>query len=166
MPHPTEIRDRLLCSAQLIASSAARSDLESGRVSPALVLLLASAVESFALEVKTIKTGHPLGPVSPGGKLNSHYFYCAADIHAVDMHDVGSRPIPEPVVQLGRWLMSLETALRPTRVMGPEAWHAALGPGDRRGFRNDEFANQIHHDHLHLGVDLPETAAHHVDDDR
>jgi len=35
--------------------------------------------------------------------------------------------------------------------MGPVEWHAALGPGDRTGFRNDRFANSVHHDHLHIG---------------
>lgn len=162
MPEPTEIRDPLLRSIRLVASSAARSDLQSGRVDPALVSVLASAVERFAFEVRTIKTGHPMGPVSPAGRLNSHYFYCAADIYAVDGHDVATRPIPAPIVRFGRWLMSLDEALRPRRVMGPGVWHAALGPGDRRGFRDDDFANQIHDDHLHLGVDLPETAAQYL----
>lgn len=162
MSNPTELRDRLLRTAQLIASPAARSDLESGRVNPALVSLLTSAVERFAFEVRTIKTGHPMGPVSPSGRLNSHYFYCAADIDVVDGHGVGARPIPDSVVRFGRWLMALDTAQRPSVVMGPGVWHCALGEGDRRGFRDDEFANRVHDDHLHLGVALPETAAQHL----
>jgi hypothetical protein len=159
---PAEARDSLLRSQQLIASPDARSDLESDQASPALICLLASAVERFALEVRTIKTSHPMGPISPAGRLNSHYFYCAADIYAVDGQDVGARPIPKSIVRFGRWLMSLDEALRPSTVMGPGAWHAALGPGDRRAFRDDSFANKIHHDHLHLGVDLPETAMQYV----
>jgi hypothetical protein len=161
VPSSAELYDWLLCSPQLTASPAARSDLESGLVSPALVSLLASAAERFAFQVRTIKSGHPMGPVSPAGKPNSHYFYCAADIHAVDGQDVGTRPIPEPVVLFGRWLMSLDPPLRPCTVMGPGAWHAALGPGDRRGFRGDEFANRIHGDHLHLALELPDAAVSH-----
>jgi len=49
--------------------------------------------------------------------------------------------------------MSLEGDQRAARVMGPAAWHRALGAGDRTGFRDDDFANQIHADHLHIGVD-------------
>ena len=119
-------------------------------------------MKRYALEIRTIKSGHPMGPLSPAGRLNSHYFYCAADIYAVDGHAVATRPIPESLVGFGRWLMSLPDDRRAACVMGPQAWHSVLDPGDRRGFRDDEFANRIHDDHLHVEVELPESAYRHL----
>lgn len=97
-----------------------------------------------------IKTSHPMGPVSPGGVGNSHHFYRAVDIGEVDGAAVVDRPIADAVLALGRTLMRL-TDGRSDSVMGPAEWLAALGPGDRIGFRDDEHAVRSHTDHLHLG---------------
>jgi hypothetical protein len=48
--------------------------------------------------------------------------------------------------------MSLPPERRARLVMGPAEWHRALQSDDFPGFRNDEMANQIHADHLHIGV--------------
>jgi len=147
-----EILNELLASPRLVASGTARSDLESGQVSPDLVGLLAAAVARNRIDVRLIKSGHPMGPLSPAGRVNAHYFYRAADIYAIDGHAVAARPVHKQIVDFGHWLMSLPDGRRASLVMGPDPWHAALDMGDRRGFRSDEFANRIHHDHLHLEV--------------
>lgn len=102
-----------------------------------------------------VKTGHPMGPTTPKGTANAHFYFCAADIHAVDDEPVELRPIPTAVVDLGRMIMLLPPKLRPQQVMGPTPWHAALGGSAVTGFRDDDRANAIHHDHLHLGFIPP-----------
>ncbi len=141
----------LLQSENLEASNAARADLVSGRVDTRLVLLLSRLTQHHQIGVATIKTGHPMGPRSPAGRENDHYFYRAADITEVDGHPVGSDPTSDGIVNVGRMLMELRGDARPARVMGPVEWQGALGSGDRTGFRDDEFANEIHRDHVHLG---------------
>ena len=141
----------LLRSGNLKASDAARADLESGRVDGRLVSLLLRLTGQHLIAVSTIKTGHPMGPRSPVGRENDHYFYRAVDITEVDGCSVESDPIGVGILGIGRTLMGLRGDARPARVMGPAAWHRALGSGDRTGFRSDEFANSIHGDHLHIG---------------
>lgn len=141
----------LLNSANLDASEAARADLESGRVHAPLVALLARLIERHQIRVSTIKTGHPMGPLSPGGRENDHYFYRAVDITAVDGVSVADDSTSAGVLTVGQILTELRGADRPARVMGPTEWQRALGSGDRTGFRSDDFANAIHRDHLHIG---------------
>jgi len=92
-----------------------------------------------------------MGPTSPSGRDNGHYFYRAADIYAVDGHPAAERPIHGLVVAAGQWPMALPADVRAREVTGPGVWHAALGPGDRSGFRDDTFANLVHDDHLYIG---------------
>lgn len=88
------VAEHLMSCPRLVASTAAELDLRSGLVNPELLGLLTNAVDRFTLEVKVIKSGHPMGPVSPAGRVNSHYFYCAADIYSVNGETVAARPIP------------------------------------------------------------------------
>lgn len=141
----------LLATPNLELSAGARTDLASGLVHPPLVSLLAHLAEGRRIRISMIKTGHPLGARTPGGKENDHFFYRAADLTHVGGIAVLAEPTAAGLVAIGRLLMSTEAPLRPARVMGPEAWQRALGPGDRTGFRSDEFANRVHADHLHLG---------------
>ena len=147
-----ELRLRLLLgSPNLAISDAARADLASGRVDQRLVSLLSRLTQHHEIRVTTIKTGHPMGYRSPGGRENDHYFYRAADITDVDGSPLESEPASDGAVAVGRLLMELTGDARPARVMGPVEWHDALGSGDRTGFRDDDFANEIHRDHLHIG---------------
>jgi hypothetical protein len=147
----TDDLPKLLLSENLEASDAARADLESGRVDRRLVSVLAALVERHRIRVSTIKTGHPMGRRSPAGRENDHFFYRAADIDAVDGEAVEENPTGGGMVAVGNSLMALRGDERPARVMGPTAWHQALGKGDRSGFRSDDFADSIHRDHLHVG---------------
>lgn len=140
----------LLNCANLSAPEPVRLDLASGRVDPRLLALLSSLLQRHALELSVIKTGHPMGPMSPAGRENDHLFFRAADIVAVDGLAIATSPVAEGVVDVGRYLMSVRGDARASRVMGPQEWLAALGAGDRSGFR-DDFATRIHSDHLHIG---------------
>jgi len=137
----------------LILSPDARADLDSGLVHPRILALLSTLATRHALSIRTIKTGHPMGPTSPAGRVNDHFFYRAADLDAVDGVPVSDDPVAPGLLDLGRMLMALPPDDRAARVMGPEPWLRALGPGDRTGFREDALACRTHTDHLHLGVD-------------
>ncbi|GAB3749240.1 NUDIX hydrolase [Microlunatus parietis] len=140
---------------RLTGTPEALADLASAEVDPRLRRLVEVLLRDHVLDVRRVRTGHPMGPVTPGGRDNDHYFYRAVDLAAVDGRPVAGRPIAEPVVSLGRTLLTLPTELRPTSVLGPAEWHAALGGGQRTGFRDVPAVNARHHDHLHLGYGAP-----------
>ena len=106
----------------------------------------------YQISVRLIKTGHPLGPVTPGGRRNDHFFYAAADVDMVDGLTVQNHSTAGPLIAVGKLLMSLPAARRARVVMAPGYWHHALGEGDRTGFRDEPGANSRHADHLHIGV--------------
>ena len=141
----------VLDSRRLEAGAAVRADLRSGKVDARLVELLASLLERHSLAISMIKSGHPMGPTSPAGRENDHFFFRAADIVGVDGVLFADDPVSPGAIALGRHLLRLEGDRRPARVMGPAAWLASLGDGDRAGFRDDEFATEIHRDHVHIG---------------
>lgn len=132
-------------------SDVAQADWDSGLVDGRLVKLLVRLAHEYEVRVRLIKTGHPMGPRSPAGRENDHFFCRAADIDAVNGLPVEAAPASPALVAVGHLLMGLTSPLRPARVMGPADWHTALGEGDRSGFRTDTFANDVHHDHLHVG---------------
>lgn len=146
--------------AQLLAlptfrpSADARLDLESGNVDARLVEVLFVLAQEHNLDVSIIKTGHPLGPTTPGGFTNSHYYYRAVDITAVDGKSLLEYPTDQDVLAIGRILRSLPPQARPDHIFGPEAWQTSLGYTVSAGFRSDAFHNQIHADHLHLSFEL------------
>lgn len=147
----------LLGDPALTAADGGRHDLADGLVDPVLVAVLAAALEDFALDVRMIRTGHPMGPATPAGRRNAHAWGCAADVvYAVDGAEVATRPVPVPVVRFGSWLWRHRGQLRV--VMGPAAWHGhvvdAVGPP----FRDDAVANQRHADHVHVEVAIPDGA--------
>jgi len=146
---------RLLEHPNLHLSGNAQHDIASGLVQPDLLEILALLAQHHQISVRMIKTGHPLGPVTPGGRRNDHYFYCAVDIDMVDGQPVQGNETSPGLLAVGQLLTSLAAERRPRLVMGPAAWHRALSDDDIPGFRNDAAANQIHADHLHIGVAEP-----------
>lgn len=135
--------------AQLLAlptfrpSADARLDLASGNVDPRLVEVLLVLAQEHSLDISIIKTGHPLGPTTPGGFTNSHYYYRAVDITAVDGKSLLEYPTNPDVLAIRRILRSLSPQARPDHIFGPEAWQASLGYTASAGFRSDAFHNQI-----------------------
>lgn len=87
----------------------AMSDVRSGLVDARVMALLERLSRGHDFSVRLIKTGHPMGPTSPAGRDNAHYFYRAVDIDSVDGIEVSVRPIAPPVVALGQTLMALDT---------------------------------------------------------
>ncbi|WP_201388541.1 hypothetical protein [Ktedonobacter sp. SOSP1-52] len=146
--------EQLLAIPIFKPSHQARADLESGHTDTRLISVLLTLASAHGLEVSTIKTGHPLGPKTPGGFVNSHYYYRAVDIIAIDGKAIADHETDPSVVDIGHILRRLSPQDRPDHIFGPEAWHGALGYPPTAGFRSDPFHNQIHADHLHLSFEL------------
>ncbi len=135
----------------LVFSRAAHADWSSGEIDGRLVDCLQRLAEVFTLEISTIKTGHPMGAISPAGKENDHFFYRAADIVTVNSIPLLDNPRSDEWLRFGRQLAALPRQIRPDRIYGPTEWHAALGIAPECGFISDPFHDKIHIDHLHLG---------------
>ncbi len=148
-------------SPNLTGTPEALADLTDPRLDDRLRRLLELLLVDHLLNVRLVATGHQFGPFTPNGQPNDHYYFCAVDIDAVGGLPVAQRPIPAPVVALGRTLSALPQDVRPPSVLGPAEWHAALGGGKLTGFRDEPAVNARHHDHLHLGFRpvIGETAA-------
>jgi hypothetical protein len=137
-------------------SEQAYADLASGNTDPRLVAILLALAQKHGLEISTIKTGHPLGPRTPGGFVNSHYFYRAVDIIAIDGKSIPGHETDPGIVDVGRILRGISPQDRPDYIFGPEAWHAVLKYPETAGFRSDPFHNRLHADHLHLSFESEE----------
>jgi hypothetical protein len=149
-----QLVQELLAAATFKPSTNARRDLESGQVDTRLVYVLWILAQKHIIEVSMIKTGHPLGPVSRAGIVNSHYYYRAADIVAIDNKPIVSHAADPEVVDVGRMLRHLSPQERPDTIFGPEAWHTTLNYPASAGFISDSFHNQIHADHIHVSFEL------------
>lgn len=129
----------------------AELDLRSGLVDARLLAALDALSGDVSLEIAVIKTGHPMGPTSPTGVTNNHFFYRAADIVAVNAIPVlGNEDLAE-LVRFGVALRNLADDIRPDRIYGPRAWHETLGFSPRFGFSSDPYHNAVHTDHIHIG---------------
>jgi hypothetical protein len=147
------IIQRLLASATFEASLSARADIESRLVDDRLIATLFALTNAHCIAVSTVKTGHPMGPTTPGGFSNSHYYYRAVDIVAVDGKPIAGHATDPAILDVGRILRHLPPQERPDHIYGPAEWHAALGYSSRSGFRSDPFHDKIHADHLHLSFE-------------
>ncbi len=137
--------------AGLVFSQSAHLDWVSGDMDSRLVECLQCLADDFTLGISTIKTGHPMGAFSPGGKENDHFFYRAADVDTVNAIPLLDNPRLDEWIRLGRSIAALPPAIRPDRIYGPTEWHAALGIAPEFGFISDPFHDAIHIDHLHFG---------------
>lgn len=143
----------LLANPNFLPSENAAADLRGGLVDPRLVAALSDLAREHEIQVPTIKTGHPMGPLTPGGKPSDHHHYRAADVYAVDGKPVRGNAIHPDVLDVGKMLANMPVSERPDVIFGPAGWHAALGSAGIAGFVSDGFHDEIHHDHLHLGFD-------------
>src|SRR5438045_8388834 len=105
--------EHLLAMDTFKPSPGVRADLESGHVDDRIINVLLVLAKKHTLEVSVIKTGHPLGPTTPGGKNNSHYFYRAVDITAIDGKSLVGYATDPDILDVGRLLHDLPPQTRP-----------------------------------------------------
>jgi len=131
-------------------SASAQQDVESGLVDARLLAALDELSHHVSLDITVIKTGHPMGSLSPAGVANSHFFYRAADIVAVNGLPVVGNENSDALVRFGVALRNLPDDIRPDRIYGPQTWHEAIGFFPHFGFSSDPYHNAVHTDHIHV----------------
>jgi len=132
-------------------SACAKRDVASGLVDPRLIAALDALLGHVSLDITVIKTNHPMGPMSPAGIENTHFFYRAADIVAVNGILVLENEDADELVRFGVELRNLPDDIRPDRIYGPRKWHDAIGYAPNFGFGSDPYHNTVHTDHIHVG---------------
>jgi hypothetical protein len=119
---------------------AAAADVEAGRVTPELRLLLRTLAREHRLSVSVFVSGHPYEVFGTDGPSN-HSFGRAVDIWAVDGRPVAGMAADDP---------ALVRILRRARELGSDE---VGGPADLDGPGGVHFANALHRDHVHIGFD-------------
>lgn len=130
------------------------SDLQGGQIDSKLIATLMRIVEKHSIYVTAMISDHPYGKELPpelGGGPNSHAYGLTADIAQVDGKDVASAQTDPDVIDVGKIILSIPPADRPTEVIGPTAWTAELGVTREDGFITDSAFTEAHYDHLHVG---------------
>jgi hypothetical protein len=117
----------------------AAADVRAGLVDAQLVRMLNQLGRAHTLEVTVLRTGHPRN-VFGTRRVSNHAVGRGVDIWAVDGDPVASPDTPRP--RLAQ-VMTAAAALGATEVGGPF---------DINGSRGGFFTNQVHRDHIHLGI--------------
>ena len=123
----------------VVLSDSARWDIYAGRIAPELLSLIARIGDRHEIEVATLSTGHPFN-VFATDRQSNHTKGRAVDIYSVDGDTVVSqRAGRTPARRLTRWLFGQGV---------PE-----LGsPWALDGYGGRSFTDDVHLDHLHVGV--------------
>lgn len=142
----------------------AEADLREGLVDERLIAVMNAIAANNKIRIEWFKTGHNFGPGfgedgptvpdgygNAGGAVNSHYFGRGADIFVINDQQILGRGTDPDVLDAGQVLQSLGPQARPDQIIGPTAWHEALGAEREMGFINDVDQTELHNDHLHLG---------------
>jgi hypothetical protein len=132
----------LLGDARLTLSPNARTDMASGTVDPRLIAALGNMLTRHTLTIVVFKTGHPKMIVTdsgPGTVISTHYYGRGMDITAVD-----GRPVGRTNLRARKAVLELRRLLTGTRYELGQPWPELVQPGT--------FSNQVHQDHIHVGV--------------
>ena len=129
----------------IILSAPARDDVGTGRVDETLLRVLTGLGEEFTFGIQVMHTGH-IQTVFPTSKVSNHAVGRAADVREINGVRIVDYSVTSPVLTE---FMLRASELGATEVGGPIDLN-----GDRAGF----FSDDVHRDHIHLGVtpgDLP-----------
>lgn len=131
--------EAVLSDPRIELSEPARIDVATGRVDDRLLSVLLGVAAQHVIAIQVIHTGH-IQTVYPTERKSNHAVGRAADIRTVDGRAVVDPTTP---VELLTAVMVLAAQLGATEVGGPFDLN-----GERDGF----FTDDVHQDHLHLGV--------------
>lgn len=130
----------VLADPRVLLPDAARWDIASGVIDPALLDLLVEIGAQFPVEVTVLERGHPVN-VFATDRISAHTRGRAADIHTVDGATVASsHALGTATRTLVEWLYDDP---RVTNIGSPWAL-------DGRGGRS--FTDLVHADHIHVAV--------------
>ena len=137
---PSDELAALLDNPNLELPSAARADLESGRVDPRLVSMLTALTKEHKIGLSVVISGHD--QFTSGGSVSNHFVGRGLDIARVDGEIVRANSFKSR--ELAEALVDLPESIRPTEVGTPWSINAP-------GF----FTDGGHQDHLHIAFDDP-----------
>jgi hypothetical protein len=135
---PTALVASLLGDTKLVLTDLARGDIESGRIDPRVLQVLADLSRDHTIAVSVIQSGH--SPFVEGTtRFSNHAFGRAVDVYMIDGEGVS--PMSASARSLVTWLLALQGPERPTEVGSP--FPDLVGPG--------AFSDDSHLDHIHIG---------------
>ncbi|MCD2140911.1 MULTISPECIES: extensin family protein [Rhodococcus] len=143
----TDTAAAVLAEPRIILSGPAQNDVSTGRIDNRLLAILHALSREFTVAIQVMHTGH-VQTVYPTARVSNHAVGRAVDIREIDGRPVvDTRPGDERVLRL----MRRAAELGATEVGGPVDLN-----GPRKGF----FSDDVHHDHIHLGVTPGDPPAH------
>lgn len=135
---PTIQATMLLTNQKLVLTDLARGDVESGRVDPRVMDVLARLTQDHTIAVSVIQSGH--SPFVEGTtRYSFHTFGRAVDIYMVDGEGVS--PMSASARALVMWLQALDGPGKPSEIGSP--FPDLVGEG--------AFSDSSHLDHIHIG---------------
>ncbi|MEJ5946522.1 hypothetical protein WDZ17_14590 [Pseudokineococcus basanitobsidens] len=145
-PAPSGARplvEEVLASPHVRLPDAAAADVRSGLVDDAVLRVLLGVARDHVLDVSVVRTGHPV-EVFGTDRTSNHSRGRAVDVWRVD-----GRPVVDPA--------SRDVVVQALRTAGAAGATEVGGPVDLDGPRQEGqtggyFSDDLHADHLHLGV--------------
>lgn len=143
----TDMAAAVLAEPRIILPGPSRSDISTGRMDNQLLGILLALSREFTMAIQVMHTGH-VQTVYPTTRVSNHAVGRAVDIREIDGRPVvDTRPDDDRVVGL----MRRAAELGATEVGGPVDLN-----GPRKGF----FSDDVHQDHIHLGITPGDPPAH------
>jgi hypothetical protein len=139
----TAERRAVLEDERIALPAAAAADIRAGVVDPGILAVLTGLADEHELTVTVLVTGHPR-EVFGTDRVSKHTLGRAVDIWAIDGHAVAD---PDTSPDLVASVMRRAAALGATEIGGP------VDLDSRRG--GTFFTDEVHHDHVHVGVRGP-----------
>lgn len=130
---------QVLDNPNLRLPAAAVRDVEQGRVDDGLLAILDGLSRDHVLDVQVFETGHPTN-VFATGRPSRHSVGRAFDVWRIDDRPVADPSTPPELIEA---VMRQASALGATEVGGPV---------DLDGGGTSFFSDQVHQDHLHVGL--------------
>ncbi|MDX5961874.1 hypothetical protein SIM91_00655 [Rhodococcus opacus] len=137
----------VLTDHRIRLSSPAQTDVNTGRVDEQILQILLGLAEDYELGIQVIHTGH-IQTVFPTSRVSNHAVGRAVDIREIDGKKVIDPTMSPSVLEC---FMQRASELGATEVGGPFDLNA-----ERKGF----FTDDVHRDHIHIGVTPGDPLAH------
>lgn len=143
----TAAASSVLSNPRITLSEPARLDIGTGRINNNVLQIMLGLADRFAYAVQVMHTGH-IQTVFPHPRLSNHAVGRAVDIREINGRRVVDDPYNNPTISE---FVTEAALLGATEVGGPTDLN-----GDRPGF----FTDDVHSDHVHVGITPGDAPAH------
>jgi hypothetical protein len=143
----TAAASSVLSNPRITLSEPARLDIGSGRINNNVLQIMLRLADRFTYAVQVMHTGH-IQTVFPHPRLSNHAVGRAVDIREINGRRVVDDPDNNPTI----FEFVTEAALLGATEVG--------GPTDLNGDRPGFFTDDVHSDHIHIGITPGNAPAH------